>query len=73
MQEQFRRKILHAKQMRKHSESLRIMNAKMLEALAVTDFRLTFRTMQQLIPQTGTRSNAYVEKLDESEDTSTKV
>ena len=46
MREQFRRKILHAKQMRKHSESLRFMNARMIEALSATDIRLTFRIVQ---------------------------
>ena len=43
--EQFRRKIPHAKQMRKHPENLRYMNARMSEALAATDFKLTCRTM----------------------------
>ena len=59
--------------MSKHSESLRFMNARMIETLATTDFRLTFRTMQRLMPQTGTRSNGYVKNLDESEDMPMKV
>ena len=72
MREQFMRKILHAKQMHKHLESLQFPNASMIETLATTDFRLTFRTMQRLIPQKGSSSKGYVENLDESENRSLK-
>ena len=57
----------------KHSENLRYMNARVIRALAATDFKMTFRTMHQLISQSGTRLNGYVENLDESADTSTEV
>ena len=41
----------------------------MIETLAATDFQLTFRTMQRLIPQTGSHSNMDLVNLDENEDT----
>ena len=50
MQEIFRRKILYAKRMRTRLESLRFLNAKMMDMLSSTDFRLTFTTMQRLNP-----------------------
>ena len=53
-------------------ENLRFLNANMIETLATTDFRLTFRTMQRLIPQAESRSKWY-EILDESEDTPIEV
>ena len=70
MQEQFRRKILKAKEMHKSLEGLEFLNARMIETLAATDFRLTFRTMHRLIKQAESHSEAYAENLDESEDTS---
>ena len=45
MREQFRGKILKAKEMHKSLEGLEYLNARMIETLAATDFRLTFRTM----------------------------
>ena len=50
MQEIFRRKILYAKRMHTRLENLRFQNAKMMDMLASTDFRLTFTTMQRLNP-----------------------
>ena len=70
MEEQFKGKILHAKQMQERLEGLRFLNARMIETLAATDFRLTFRTMHRLIPQTGSLSKWYEENLDENDDTS---
>ena len=70
LEEQFKGKILHAKQVHRHLEGLRFLNARMIETLAATDFRLTFRTMQRLIPQTGSLSKWYEENLDENDDTS---
>ena len=57
MREQFRKKIRHAKQMHKSLESLELLNAAMIEKLAETDFRLTFSTIQRLIPKTESRFN----------------
>ena len=69
MQEQFKEKILEAKQMLSRLENLRFLNANMIETLATTDFRLTFRTMKRLIPQSESRSKWPEENLDENEDT----
>ena len=68
MEEQLRGKILYAKRMLTRLESLEFLNASMIETLAETDFRLTFRTMQRLIQQTRSRSNVF---LDENDDTTT--
>ena len=53
MQGQFRRKVLHAKQVHELIESLEYLNSRMIEALAVTDLKLTLRTKQRLISQQG--------------------
>ena len=70
MQEQFRRKILKAKHMHKSLEGLSFLNARMIETLAATDFRLTFRTMHRLSKQAEPRPNLDEDNLFESEDTS---
>ena len=70
MQEQFRRKILKAMEMQKSLDGLEYLNAKMIETLAATDFRLTFRTMQRLSKQAESFSQLDADDLDESEDTS---
>ena len=70
MQEQFRRKILEAKEMHTSLEWLKFLNARMIETLAATDFRLTFRTMQRLSKQAESFSQLDADDLDESEDTS---
>ena len=72
MREQFKGKIRQAKQMQKRLESLLFLNAKMMETLASNDFTLTFRKMQRLIPQAGSRSTWYMKNLDENRDTSTE-
>ena len=72
MREQFKGKILHAKQMQKRLERLLFLNVMMMETLAANDFALTFRTMQRLIPQARTPSKWYVENFDENRDTSTE-
>ena len=48
MRERFRRKILLAKEMHKSLDSLQLRDAWMIEILAATDIRLTFRTMRRL-------------------------
>ena len=53
MQGQFRRKVLHAKQVHELIESLEYLNSRMIETLAETDLRLTLRTKQRLISQQG--------------------
>ena len=68
MQEQFREKILEAKQMHSRIENLRFLNANMIETVATTDYRLTFRTMKRLIAQAESRSKWH-ENLDEGENT----
>ena len=70
MREQLKGKILEAKRMHKRLEGLEFLNSRMIETLAETDFRLTFRTMHRLIKQAESHSEAYAENLDESEDTS---
>ena len=43
----------------------------MIETVATTDYRLTFRTMKRLIPQAGSRFKWH-ENLNESENTPTQ-
>ena len=62
--------MLYAKRMHTRLESLRFLNAKLIDMLASTDFRLTFTTMQRRNPYIGSRSNWHEQNLDESEDTS---
>ena len=59
MQELFQRKILHAKEMRKRLESLKYLNVRMLQTLSSNDFRLTYRTLQRLTWQAGSRSTVH--------------
>ena len=70
MQRQFRRKIFKAKHMHKSLECLSFLNARMIETLAATDFRLTFRTMHRLSQQAESRSKLDADNLVKSEDTS---
>ena len=70
MREQLKGKILEAKRMHKRLEGLEFLNSRMIETLAETDFKLTFRTMHRLIKQAESHSEAYAENLDESKDTS---
>ena len=69
MREQFKGKILEAKQMHKRLKRLEFLNARMIKTLAATDFRLTFRTMRRLIKQAESHSKAFAENSDEIEDT----
>ena len=73
MREQFKGMILKAKQMCKSLESSQFLSERMFETLAATGFRLTFRTMQRLITQPESRSNAWAENLDEIEGNSIEV
>ena len=73
IQGQFRKRILHAKQLHNSLESLQFLRASMIEILGLTDLRQTFRTMQLLTLQTKSLPKAYVENIDGSEDTFIKV
>ena len=55
--------------MHKCMESLKFVNARTVETLTTTDFRLTFRTMRR---QTGSRFNVFLVNLDLNEDTTIK-
>ena len=56
--------------MHKLVESLEFLNARMIETLAATGFRLTFRTMHRLSKQAESSSKASVENLDKGKNTS---
>ena len=72
MQEIFQKKNLHAKQMRKHLESLKFLNVRMIKTLSETDFRLTYRTLQQLTLQAGSPSKLHGVNLNKIDDALTR-
>ena len=51
MREQFKGKILEAKRMHKRLKGLEFLDARMIETLVATDFRLTFSTIRRLSKQ----------------------
>ena len=64
MREQLKGKILEAKRMHKRLEGLEFLNERMIETLAETDFRLTFRTMHRLSKQAESRSKVHAVNSD---------
>ena len=59
MQGHFGREILHAKEMHKRLEGLSFVNANMIRTLTVSDFRLTYATMERLLSQAGSASTVH--------------
>ena len=67
MQELFQGKILQAKQMRTRLQNLNFLNVRMFQTLSASDFRLTYRTLEQLTLLAASPSKFYRLNSDQTD------